>query len=544
MSKSIQISSKGTQVLRKIKKDDTWDTLKPISEINDIIKPLDVYGETIGKDCASYLNRIGEEKSFKESSLLENCKGLKKAKEIAEKKEAKGRRGGGGRGVGKALSEAQANLLSQMIQDPDYLKKKLRNADNPYKELKKQAQILCSESIASMVGLDRAEVREVGKNVVNTASQLIKKEKPPSEGWVSDFANLLKDCFPAIASATPALIAAAVTWYGNRPGAGPGGGGGGGGPRPGPGPGPGPGGGGPRPGPGGGGPGPGPGPGGGGGGPRPRRTGIDVLALNQMMNNVQQLRNQHNVANPMDGLAYEALKEKLFGKRKKDDDDMDTSKAEFVSVKSVPDIFVPDISVPERKFSEQKMKMNDLNQSKRDSLNERVMKSANAEPPPRPFGVALKGALDSEKAFKTAIAVGKAGENLIKATSNKIQNKLEREEQAIFNVEQMGGIHTPPSNTAGGFNNSIPFGPRPWNKLPASERIRVNNYLNKTETMIDSDVKTETMTDSDLAMRARRIIQEPDEPLPEEPDASVAQSVASTIVDGALTGIGLLISDE
>ena len=186
------------------------------------------------------------------------------------------------------------------------------------------------------------------------------------------------------------------------------------------------------------------------------------------------------------------------------------------------------------------MKMNDLNKAKRDALNERVMKSANAEPPPRPFGVALKGALDSEKAFKTAIAVGKAGENLIKATSNKIQNKLEREEQAIFNVEQMGGIHTPPSNTAGGFTNSIPFGPPPWNKLPASERIRVNNNLYKIplEVHFNDDVKTETMTDSDLAMRARRIIQEPDEP------PSVAQSVASTIVDGALTGIGLLISDE
>ena len=87
--KFIKLDQKDIQLLKKINKDDRYKVLKPVKELNDIIKDLKIYEEKIGEKCSKYINKIAEEGEFKKSKLIDNCKEIKDAIKKKEKEEKK-----------------------------------------------------------------------------------------------------------------------------------------------------------------------------------------------------------------------------------------------------------------------------------------------------------------------------------------------------------------------------------------------------------------------------------------------------------------------
>ena len=87
--KFIKLDKKDIQLLKKINKDDKYKALKPVKELNDIIKDLKIYEEKIGEKCSKFINKIAEEGEFKKSKLIDNCKEIKDAIKKKEKEEKK-----------------------------------------------------------------------------------------------------------------------------------------------------------------------------------------------------------------------------------------------------------------------------------------------------------------------------------------------------------------------------------------------------------------------------------------------------------------------
>ena len=87
--KFIKLDQKDIQLLKKINKDDKYKALKPVKELNDIIKDLKIYEEKIGEKCSKFINKIAEEGEFKKSKLIDNCKEIKDAIKKKEKEEKK-----------------------------------------------------------------------------------------------------------------------------------------------------------------------------------------------------------------------------------------------------------------------------------------------------------------------------------------------------------------------------------------------------------------------------------------------------------------------
>jgi hypothetical protein len=469
MSQVIKLSAKGIQILAKVKKDDTWDVVKPITELNDIIKPLDVYGETIGGNCAEYLNRIADEKDFRESSLFDNCKSLKKAKELKDKKEARAGRGGRG-AAGKALSEAQANLLSQMMKNPNYIQDKIRQADNPYRELRRQLDDACAIKLAEKAGYTATEYRQVGKGILESTTRLVRDKKPPSKGWVSDFIEVFKECYGAIlssviTSATPALLRGASNWFGGdddnrrrRPPRGGGGGGGGENDDD---------------------------DGGGGGGGPPRRRGAQPRGFNAMRYRMNQMRNQAQVANPMDTIAYAALKEKLFGSQQQQNP---LQKEAPPKEREQP---FPEGSPPPPQGPREEPPPGGAGgtfQKPPEAEAEPEAATRGGAPPPTmppimertiiPMGMKLvsnpyffmkgKAIYPPAAPFFDAMGAGATlYQSLPDAAGAKFKSKLQAEEDAINNAKAIGGIHQEPLNKAGGLANDMD------NSYP----ININNYV-------------------------------------------------------------------
>ena len=101
--KYIKLSANDISVLKKITPDDRYSELKKVKEIDNIIKDLKIYNDKIGEKCSKFLNKIADEKEFKKSKLISNCKEIKDAinnKIKEEKKKLKSQkpmRGKGGK---------------------------------------------------------------------------------------------------------------------------------------------------------------------------------------------------------------------------------------------------------------------------------------------------------------------------------------------------------------------------------------------------------------------------------------------------------------
>jgi len=90
--KFIKLEKKDIGLLKSINKDSRYKELKPVKEINDIIKDLKIYEDKIGEKCAKHINKIAEEGEFKKSKLISNCKEINDA--IKKKKKKKKRKKG------------------------------------------------------------------------------------------------------------------------------------------------------------------------------------------------------------------------------------------------------------------------------------------------------------------------------------------------------------------------------------------------------------------------------------------------------------------
>ena len=87
--KFIKLDTKDIGLLKNINKDNRYKDLKPVKEINDIIKDLKIYEDKIGEKCSKFINKIAEEGEFKKSKLIDNCKEIKDAIKKKEKEEKK-----------------------------------------------------------------------------------------------------------------------------------------------------------------------------------------------------------------------------------------------------------------------------------------------------------------------------------------------------------------------------------------------------------------------------------------------------------------------
>jgi hypothetical protein len=87
--KFIKLDKKDIGLLKNINKDNRYKDLKPVKEINDIIKDLKIYEDKIGEKCSKFINKIAEEGEFKKSKLISNCKEIKDAIKKKEKEEKK-----------------------------------------------------------------------------------------------------------------------------------------------------------------------------------------------------------------------------------------------------------------------------------------------------------------------------------------------------------------------------------------------------------------------------------------------------------------------
>ena len=59
--KFIKLETKDIGLLKNINKDNRYKDLKPVKEINDIIKDLKIYEDKIGEKCSKFINKIAEE---------------------------------------------------------------------------------------------------------------------------------------------------------------------------------------------------------------------------------------------------------------------------------------------------------------------------------------------------------------------------------------------------------------------------------------------------------------------------------------------------
>ena len=87
--KYIKLSNNDVAILKKITPDDRYSELKKVKEIDNIIKDLKIYNDKIGEKCSKFFNKIAEEKEFKKSKLIENCKEIKDAINKKDKEEKK-----------------------------------------------------------------------------------------------------------------------------------------------------------------------------------------------------------------------------------------------------------------------------------------------------------------------------------------------------------------------------------------------------------------------------------------------------------------------
>ena len=201
--KFIKLEKKDIGLLKSINKDSRYKELKPVKEINDIIKDLKIYEDKIGEKCAKHINKIAEEGEFKKSKLISNCKEINDAikKKEKEEKKKKGKKPRAGKAVKlpkespitqkkkKDKTDPLIKLMSDLV--------KSKSTSDLENAIKDYANYYCQKGISNIIkeGKLKKVLGDLFTTLKDNASNIIFEGKIgwDSSGWnaSSEFSDIV-----------------------------------------------------------------------------------------------------------------------------------------------------------------------------------------------------------------------------------------------------------------------------------------------------------------------------------------------------------------
>ena len=207
--KFIKLDKKDIGLLKNINKDNRYKDLKPVKDINDIIKDLKIYEDKIGEKCSKFINKIAEEGEFKKSKLIDNCKEIKDAikKKDKEEKKKKGKKPRKGKGT---KDKAIKPLPEEKKKDDDLnknLKKlltdltKSKSINDVDKALGNYASVICEYGVLDLFANNKLApvLRDLFTTIKDNVNNFVFEGKIgfDNSGWNSskEFYDILKTAF-------------------------------------------------------------------------------------------------------------------------------------------------------------------------------------------------------------------------------------------------------------------------------------------------------------------------------------------------------------